>query len=204
MAGIVELVSDQLQIDVLAGARPTFGSAHQKLHLAGLAWFYGCKMEKMAAANLRFAAIAVGAVAATSVIGQVATYPNLEPWYAGLLKPTFTPPNWVFAPVWTSLYALMAFAFWRILRTPDTSRRRTAIMLFALLLVANAAWSWMFFGANSPILGLINIGPQLGIIGATIASFWILDRLASLSLLPLAMWVAFAAVLNFSIWRLNG
>jgi tryptophan-rich sensory protein len=160
-------------------------------------------MQITAATNLRFAVIAIGAVAATSVMGQVATYPNLEPWYAGLSKPIFTPPNWVFAPVWTSLYALMAFAFWRILRTPETTQRRTAIILFALLLVANAAWSWMFFGANSPILGLINIGPQLAIIGATIAAFWILDRAASLLLVPLATWVAFAAVLNFSIWRLN-
>jgi benzodiazapine receptor len=161
-------------------------------------------MEITAATNLRFAAIAIGAVAVTSVIGQIATYPNLEPWYAGLSKPTFTPPNWVFGPVWTSLYALMAFAFWRVLRAPETSKRRTAIILFALVLVLNAAWSWMFFGARSPVLGLINIGPQLAIIGATIAAFWSLDRVASLSLLPLAVWVAFAAALNFSIWRLNG
>ena len=161
-------------------------------------------MQITAATNLGFAAIAIGAVAATSVMGQIATYPSLEPWYAGLSKPTFTPPNWVFAPVWTSLYALMAFAFWRVLRTPETSQRRTAIVLFALMLVSNAAWSWMFFGAQSPILGLINIGPQLAIIGATTAVFWSLDRVASLSLLPLAVWVAFAAVLNFSIWRLNG
>jgi translocator protein len=161
-------------------------------------------MQITAATNLRFAAIAIGAVAATSVLGQIATYPNLEPWYADLSKPTFTPPNWVFPPVWTSLYALMAFAFWRVLRAPQSSRRRTAIILFALVLVLNAAWSWMFFGAKSPVLGLINIGPQLAIIGATIAAFRPLDRVASLSLLPLAMWVAFAGVLNFSIWRLNG
>jgi len=160
-------------------------------------------MQITAATNLRFAAIAIGAVAATSVVGQFATYPNLEPWYADLSKPPFTPPNWVFAPVWTSLYALMAFAFWRILRTPETSQRRTAIILFALVLVSNAAWSWMFFGAQSPILGLINIGPQLAIIGATIAAFWLLDRVASLLLVPLAIWVTFAALLNFSIWRLN-
>jgi tryptophan-rich sensory protein len=153
--------------------------------------------------NLRFGVIAIAAVAATSVMGQIATYPNLEPWYAGLSKPTFTPPNWVFAPVWTSLYALMAFAFWRILKKPETSLRRTAVILFALLLVANAAWSWMFFGANSPVLGLINIGPQLAIIGGTMTAFWFLDRVASLSLAPLAIWVAFAAVLNFWIWRLN-
>ena len=88
-------------------------------------------------------------------------------------------------------------------RTPETSQRRTAIVLFALMIVSNAALSWMFFGAQSPILGLINIGPQLAIIGATTAVFWSLDRVGSFSLLTLGMWVAFAAVLNFSIWRLN-
>ena len=154
--------------------------------------------------NLRFAAIAITAVVATSVMGQIATYPNLEPWYAGLAKPSFTPPDWLFAPVWTSLYAMMAFAFWRVLRAHKTVQRRTAIFLFALVLILNAAWSWMFFGAQSPLLGLVNIAPQLVIIGVTIAVFWRMDRAASLLLLPLAMWVAYAAVLNFAIWRLNG
>ena len=71
-------------------------------------------------ANLKrdtaFAVFAIAIVAATSILGQIATYPNLIPWYAGLAKPDFNPPNWIFAPVWTTLYALMAFALWRILR----------------------------------------------------------------------------------------
>ena len=70
------------------------------------------------------AASSVGAIA-----GQIATYPNLAPWYAGLEKPSFNPPNWVFAPVWTSLYVLMAFAFWRILKQPHSQERRTALIL---------------------------------------------------------------------------
>jgi len=152
-----------------------------------------------------FAALALGAVAATSILGQIATYPNLAPWYAGLAKPSFNPPNWVFAPVWTTLYALMAFALWRILRVQRQSgeQRFYAIGLFLLLLAFNAAWSWMFFWAHSPLLGLLNIVPQFVLILVTIVSFARLDGLAALCLLPLAAWVAFAGVLNAAIWLLN-
>ena len=160
-------------------------------------------MRIRVASDLKFAAVSIASLAATSVLGQLATYPNLVPWYAELSKPTFNPPNWVFAPVWTCLYALMAFSLWRVLRMPVSSQRRTALILFVCILILNAAWSWMFFGANSPLLGLMNIGPQLAVIGATIAVFWGVDRAAAFCLLPLAGWVTFAAVLNFSIWRLN-
>lgn len=156
----------------------------------------------------RDAALAVfslGAVAATSIAGQIATFPNLVPWYAGLVKPPFNPPDWVFAPVWTALYALMAFALWRVLRDPSAvaSRRRSAVILFLVLLVLNAAWSWMFFWAHSPLLGLMNVLPQLVVAVATGASFARIDRLAALCLLPLIVWVAFAGLLNTAIWMLN-
>jgi len=159
-------------------------------------------------ANLKrdtaFALFAIGAVAATSFLGQIATYPNLFPWYAGLNKPSFNPPNWVFAPVWTMLYALMAFALWRILRVQKWSKHRNyALGLFLFLLVLNAAWSWMFFGAHSPLLGLINIVTQFIVILATIFAFVRLDLLAAACLLPMAAWVAFAGVLNTGIWLLN-
>jgi tryptophan-rich sensory protein len=152
-----------------------------------------------------FAVLALAVVAATSIVGQIATYPNLAPWYAGLVKPSFNPPNWIFAPVWTTLYALMAFALWRILRVrmPSGMHRRYMVGLFFLLLALNAAWSWMFFWAHSPLLGLINIVPQLGVVIATVVSFSRVDRLAAFCLLPLAAWVAFAGVLNTAIWLLN-
>src|SRR5580765_2801511 len=153
--------------------------------------------------DLGFGVLAIITVAAASVVGQLATYPNLAPWYAGLVKPSFNPPNWVFAPVWTTLYALMAFALWRILRMPSSRRRHYAIGLFFLLLVLNAVWSWMFFWAHSPLLGLINIVPQFVVILATIVSFARVDGLAAMCLLPLAAWVAFAGVLNTAIWLLN-
>src|SRR3954464_1714753 len=115
------------------------------------------------------AVLSLGAVAATLVVGQIATFPNLVPWYAGLIKPSLNPPNWVFAPVWTALYALMAFSVWRILRLHRrTPLGRLGLSLFFIQLALNPAWSWMFFGAHNPFLGLINIIPQLIVIIAAV------------------------------------
>jgi translocator protein len=154
--------------------------------------------------DLGFGLVAIIVVAAASVVAQVAMYPNLASWYAGLVKPSFNPPNWVFGPVWTALYQMMAFAVWRILRLPEASaERRWALGLFIAQLALNAAWSWMFFAANNPLLGLINIVPQILVILATIVAFYRLDRMAGWCLVPLAAWVSFATILNFAIWKLN-
>jgi translocator protein len=154
--------------------------------------------------EVAFALLAVLVVAGASILGQTATYPNLAPWYSALNKPSFTPPNWLFAPVWTTLYVLMAFGVWRVLRAADPrARRLPALILFSVQLVLNAAWSWMFFGARSPLLGLINILPQLIAVCATIYFFYWIDRVAAWCLVPLAVWVAFASILNLSIWWLN-
>jgi translocator protein len=155
--------------------------------------------------DLGFGAVAIIAVAMASTVGQLATYPNLARWYAGLVKPSFNPPNWIFAPVWTTLFVLMAFAVWRVLRLPEASAaRRLALSLFFIQLALNAAWSLMFFGAKNPLLGVVNIIPQLLVILATIVAFHRLDRLAAWCLVPLAAWVAFASILNIAIWQLNG
>ena len=98
----------------------------------------------------------------------------------------------------------MAFAAWRILRLPPgTPGRAAALVAFFVQLALNAAWSWMFFAAHSPALGLINIVPQFVVILIAVGLFWRLDRLAAACLVPLAAWVAFASVLNASIWWLN-
>jgi benzodiazapine receptor len=152
---------------------------------------------------LLVAALAIIPVVAALGVGQLATFPNL-PWHAGLIKPSFNPPNWIFGPVWTSLYALMAFAAWRLLRLPTSPARRTALILFYAQLALNMAWSWMFFAAHSPLLGLIDIGPQFLLILATLNAFRPLDRYATWALVPLAAWVGFACVLNYAIWSLNG
>src|SRR5476649_1935056 len=154
--------------------------------------------------DLGFGFLAIIAVAATLVVGQLATYPNLAPWYAGLVKPSFNPPNWVFGPVWTTLYLLMAFAVWRILRLAAASvERRWALGLFFAQLALNAAWSWMFFAARNPLLGLINIVPQFLVIIATIVAFRRIDRMAGGCLMPLAAWVSFSSGLDFVIWNVD-
>ena len=147
--------------------------------------------------------IPIAAVVAASILGQIATFPNLAPWYAGLAKPPFNPPNWLFGPVWTTLYVLMAYAAFRVHRLTPSSKRSRALALFYVQLAFNAAWSWMFFAAHSPALGLVNIIPQLALILGVILVFYRLDRTAAWCLVPLAAWVAFASLLNFSIWRLN-
>lgn len=151
------------------------------------------------------ALISVVPVIAASLLGQWATYPNIASWYAALVKPSFNPPNWIFAPVWSILYMLMTYAVWRILKVDDRPvERRIALTLFFVQLTLNALWSWLFFGLNNPLAGLLNILPQFLLILATIDRFRRLDLIAALCLVPLAAWVAFASLLNFEIWRLNG
>src|SRR5579864_9200507 len=126
--------------------------------------------------EVRLVGVAVIPVIAAFVLGQIATFPNLTPWYAGLVKPSFNPPNWVFGPVWTTLYVLMAFGVWRVLRLRrKTPARRLGLTLFFVQVALNAAWSWMFFAAHSPALGLLNIVPQLAVIIATVVVFLRLD-----------------------------
>jgi tryptophan-rich sensory protein len=151
------------------------------------------------------AAVAIVPVIAASLVGQWATYPNLAPWYVTLAKPAFNPPNWIFAPVWTVLYALMALAVWRLLNANcPWAEKRTAVELFFSQLVLNAFWSVLFFGFHSPLGGLLNIVLQWTLIVLAIFRLRHIDSIAALCLCPLALWVGFAAVLNFEIWRLNG
>ncbi len=149
--------------------------------------------------------IAVLPVAAVSVAGGLVTKPNIPAWYAGLAKPGFTPPNWLFAPVWTTLYILMAYALWRILSLPRSLPGRTAaVTAFFVQLALNCLWSFAFFGARSPLAGLVVIAALLAAILATIHAFWRLDRVAALLLVPYLAWVTYATALTAAVWRLNG
>lgn len=148
-------------------------------------------------------ALSIGSVFFTAMLGSSATTRNISPWYDGLAKPPLTPPNWVFGPVWTFLYILMAIAFYRVLRSDKApTRRGLALLLFISQLALNAGWSILFFGAHSPTLGLIVILVLEASILATIYAFWRVDRVAALCLLPYALWVAFAIYLNAGIWAL--
>jgi translocator protein len=153
---------------------------------------------------LLLAGLAIAPVVAASILGNIATLPNIPGWYAGLAKPWFNPPNWVFGPAWTTLYAMMAVAFYRILQLPDfIPGRKIAIGLFLAQITLNAAWSWAFFAANSPLAGLIVVIAMWLTIAATLIQFWKLDRTAGALLIPYLAWVSFASVLNAAIWRLN-
>lgn len=146
---------------------------------------------------------AVVPVALAAVIGNLATLPNIAPWYENLAKPPFNPPNGVFGPVWTLLYILMAWAFYRILRSPEGTPRRRAIVFFLAQISLNALWSVAFFGLHSPTVGLVVILLLVTMIAATVQAFLKVDRIAGGSLVPYLGWVVFATLLNASIWWLN-
>jgi translocator protein len=135
-------------------------------------------------------------------IGSLATTPNIATWYAGLAKPTWNPPNWIFGPVWTFLYISMAVAAWLVWR--QGGLWQWALALFAVQLVLNAAWSWLFFGFHLTGTAFIEIVALFAAIAATTIAFWPKSMAAGILMLPYLGWVAFASVLNFTIWRLNG
>jgi tryptophan-rich sensory protein len=124
-------------------------------------------------------------------------------WYAGLQKPSWNPPNWIFGPVWTALYTLMAVAAWLVWRRGGFAAQRVALSLFLLQLLLNALWSPLFFGLQNPALALVDI-LLLGIaLLGTVAAFWQARPLAGALLVPYLAWVGFAGALNFALWRLN-
>lgn len=154
---------------------------------------------------LRAAIIAILPVVVASLLGSAATVPRIPTWYATLAKPPFNPPNWVFAPVWTVLYAMMAYSVFRILRLADgTPGRGGALAAYHAQLALNLLWSFAFFSMQSPAMGLAVILPLLATILVTIRLFARLDRISARLLWPYAAWVAFATLLNLSIWWLNG
>jgi len=141
---------------------------------------------------------------AAGAIGSIFTFQSIPTWYAGLNKPDFSPPNWVFGPVWTTLYIMMGIAAY-LVYAKDVKKKevRTALMVFSVQLVLNTLWSILFFGLQSPLYGLICIIALWLAIAATIWKFYGIDKNAGRLLAPYILWVSFASVLNYFIWMLN-
>jgi tryptophan-rich sensory protein len=145
---------------------------------------------------------AAAPVAAAAIASSLATVPNIPTWYVHLAKPSFNPPNWVFAPVWTTLYLMMAYAFFRVLSS-GSDWMSFAVAIFLVQIALNAVWSWAFFSFHSPRDGLVIIAALWLAIILTIVAFWHIDRTASVLLAPYLVWASFAAALNWEIDRLN-
>lgn len=126
-----------------------------------------------------------------------------DAWYTSLRKPSWNPPGWVFGPVWTVLYAMMAVAAWLVWRRGGLRAQRRPLSLFLAQLVLNAAWTPLFFGWHRAGLAFVDIVLLWVAIGATVPAFRRVHRGAAWLLAPYLAWVTFAAVLNFTLWRLN-
>jgi benzodiazapine receptor len=136
--------------------------------------------------------------------GSFATSASIPSWYSTLNKPWFSPPNYIFAPIWTTLYILMGVSLFLVIREmKEIILFHPYILLFAAQLVVNLLWSVIFFGLRSPVLGLITIFILLGLIAATIYSFYQVSKPAAWLLMPYIIWVCIATVLNFMIVILN-
>jgi benzodiazapine receptor len=137
-------------------------------------------------------------------IGSVFTTPSIPGWYAALAKPPFNPPNWVFAPVWTTLYALMGIAAYLVYeKGPKKDEVRKALAVFAAQLVFNTLWSIVFFGAHMIFGAAIIIVILWGLIAVSIWLFSRISKVAAYLLVPYILWVSFATVLNISLYVLN-
>lgn len=138
------------------------------------------------------------------ILGAFFTAESIKNWYSMLNKPFFSPPNWLFGPVWTLLYLMMGVSFYLIwIKGWQKKKIKTASYWFFAQLAFNFAWSPVFFGLKSPLLGLINITIMWLLIIKTIKSFWPLSKKAAILLVPYLLWVSFATLLNGAIWWLN-
>ncbi|MCX8052491.1 MAG: tryptophan-rich sensory protein [Armatimonadetes bacterium] len=163
-------------------------------------------MDKMGSVAKQVLALVlwIGVCLAAGFIGGLYTESSVSTWYVSLRKPDFNPPNWVFAPVWTTLYTLMGIAAWLVWRKGwKNTSVKTALIVFGVQLVLNTAWSIIFFGLRMPGAAFFELIALWIAIVATIALFFRLSILAGALLVPYILWVSFAAVLNYLVWRLN-
>ena len=136
--------------------------------------------------------------------GQV-TRDAITTWYPTIIKPSFNPPNWLFGPVWSMLYAMMGVATGLVWAKMDSNSEvvKKALLFFGIQLALNALWSYLFFGLHNPLLALIEIILLWLMIYETYSQFTKIDKIAGYLLIPYLAWVGFASILNASIWWLN-
>ena len=138
-----------------------------------------------------------------AAIGAFATSTSVATWYPTLQKPAWTPPNWLFGPVWTTLYALMAIAVWRVWQAGSPVESRHTFRLYGAQLALNALWSILFFGLQRPGAALIDSIVLWLILIRLLVYFRNRDRLAALLWSPYVLWVSFATLLNAAVWEMN-
>lgn len=149
-------------------------------------------------------AIAIAVPMVAGGLGSLSTYPAVRTWYPRLQKPPWTPPSWIFAPVWTTLYALMGVASWMVWKEGwDRPKVRTAEALFAGQLLLNALWTPLFFGLKAFVVALAILVALWVSIVATIVQFYRIRPAAGLLLIPYLLWVSYASTLNAGVWWLN-
>src|SRR5690606_6289748 len=146
-----------------------------------------------------------GWLALVFIAGGIGAWASVDAasFYAELKRPAWAPPAAVFGPVWTALYIMMGVAAWLVWREGPSPIIRRALVLFVVQLALNVLWSWLFFGWHLGALAFLDIIVLLTLIVATLVAFWHIKLLAGVLLAPYAAWVAFAAVLNYSVWQLN-
>jgi benzodiazapine receptor len=137
-------------------------------------------------------------------LGSYFTTPAISTWYATLIKPSIAPPNWVFFPVWTTLFIMMGISLFLVWKKGFQDHQvKVALSVFAVQLILNILWSAAFFGLRSPLAGLIEIVFLWVAILVMILRFMRISKVAGFLLIPYILWVTFAAIINFLIWRLN-
>ncbi|MDP1608874.1 MAG: TspO/MBR family protein [Chlamydiales bacterium] len=140
---------------------------------------------------------------AIEIIGSFWTRETVSTWYPTLVKPSWTPPDWVFGPVWSCLYITIAVSGWLIYKARHSEKRSIALIFYGTQLALNFIWSFLFFSMRSPALGLIDIVLLCLFISLTILKALPVRRLAGLLLIPYLIWVIYATSLNAGIWLLN-
>ena len=146
---------------------------------------------------------AIGALVLTFGAAYVGSRFPVDEWYTALSKPSWNPPNWLFGPVWSVLYLLMAISVWLVWRKEGLLGAILPLSIFLLQLVLNAGWSWLFFGLHEPVFAFIEILGLWVAILVNIILFWRINPISGILLLPYLVWVTFATVLNYTLWRLN-